>query len=525
MKTKLILSGLLAIAAFTKAQNVFPTPSGNAEIGSNGVITANHQLEIYGTTGGKNLGIGGVSPVIDLYGGNVSHFAYPPVGCQWGRVALATGANHFVNGSNAGDLVIETMGTSSMPLQAGSNGRSILFSSRYDGVGNCVEHMRINENGRVGIGTFNAGPSALDNAKLRIFHYDDQGDGVIDRFGTQSSIEGISPICSDCYQAPLIGVGGEARTSYPDVYQLKGVQGKAFDGLNNWGGYFSSTSKCEDSRVVGSANFGVQAIASGNYHSYGVWAEAKCSLSNEFAVWSNGASYATASWLSSDRKLKENIKPLTNALDNIMKLNPSVYKYKTLEFANMNLPEEQQIGLIAQDVELVFPEIVKQIQELAINDENGKKVIKNPDFKAVNYIELIPVLIGGIQEQQSLIEAIKKQLEDQKQIIAELNEKVATSTGLNTLSNIEVGFEMSQNEPNPFTHETIIKYTLPQTTASAFMAVYDLTGKQIATFPIEQKGSSSITINSQKLSAGIYIYSIVADGKVMDSKRMIVSEK
>ena len=57
------------------------------------------------------------------------------------------------------------------------------------------------------------------------------------------------------------------------------------------------------------------------------------------------------------------------------------------------------------------------------------------------------------------------------------------------------------------------------------MAVYDLTGKQLTTFPIEQKGSSSLTITSEKLAAGIYIYSIVADGKVVDSKRMIVAEK
>ena len=57
------------------------------------------------------------------------------------------------------------------------------------------------------------------------------------------------------------------------------------------------------------------------------------------------------------------------------------------------------------------------------------------------------------------------------------------------------------------------------------MAVYDLTGKQIVTFPINDKGASSITITSEKLAAGIYIYSIVADGKIMDSKRMVVAEK
>lgn len=38
-------------------------------------------------------------------------------------------------------------------------------------------------------------------------------------------------------------------------------------------------------------------------------------------------------------------------------------------------------------------------------------------------------------------------------------------------------------------------------------------------------GTSSLTITSENLAAGIYIYSIVADGKVIDSKRMIVASK
>ncbi|MEO6306049.1 MAG: hypothetical protein ABIP51_23075 [Bacteroidia bacterium] len=42
--------------------------------------------------------------------------------------------------------------------------------------------------------------------------------------------------------------------------------------------------------------------------------------------------------------------------------------------------------------------------------------------------------------------------------------------------------------------------------------------------PIE-KNSSSITITSEKLAAGIYIYSVIADGKIMDSKIMVVTQK
>lgn len=66
---------------------------------------------------------------------------------------------------------------------------------------------------------------------------------------------------------------------------------------------------------------------------------------------------------------------------------------------------------------------------------------------------------------------------------------------------------------------------MPAGVMSVYMAVYDLSGKQITTFAINQKGASSVTITSEKLAAGIYIYSIIADGKVMDSKRMVVTQK
>ena len=87
------------------------------------------------------------------------------------------------------------------------------------------------------------------------------------------------------------------------------------------------------------------------------------------------------------------------------------------------------------------------------------------------------------------------------------------------------GFALEQNIPNPFSSETVIKYTLPQQANTANLIVYDLTGKQVAFFPVTEKGASSITITSEKLAAGIYIYSIVADGKIVDSKRMVVVEK
>lgn len=103
---------------------------------------------------------------------------------------------------------------------------------------------------------------------------------------------------------------------------------------------------------------------------------------------------------------------------------------------------------------------------------------------------------------------------------------MALSTGgINQTGLGNDGFKMGQNEPNPFSHETTVRYTIPERVAEAYICVYDLSGKQIKKLPIHQKGSSFMTITSEQLAAGIYIYPIVADGKIVDSKRMVVAEK
>lgn len=507
------------------SQNNFPTPTGIAEVGSNGVITANHKFEVYGTGLGDNhLGIGGVAPSISFYGGTTSYQGTPPFGSQFGKVALATGAGHFMNGSDAGDLVIQNMGTSAMPLPYGTDGRSILFSSHFES-GNGIEHMRINENGRVGIGTYNIGSGALDRAKLRVLNYDDQGQSTIERFGTQSMIEAVADICSDCYMTPLIGVGGEATTWYPDKYLLKGVQGKASYGLDNWGGYFESYSDCEHYRVPGAANFGIQAKASGNWNTYGVWAEATCAFANQFAVWSNGMSYSTGGWLSSDRKLKQDIRPFTNAIDKLMQLKPSTYTFKTGEYSSMNLPEGLQIGLIAQELETVFPEMVKQVYELTVPDDKGNKIVKNPDFKAVNYVELIPVLIKGIQEQQDQISQQDRQIADLKALISSFmnieNKASMVSPTFETPLKDENAIILDQNSPNPFAESTIIKYVIPNTFNKAQIVFSNNQGVVIKTIDITVKGNGSLTVYGHDLTHGVYSYALIIDGKKIDGKTMI----
>lgn len=94
--------------------------------------------------------------------------------------------------------------------------------------------------------------------------------------------------------------------------------------------------------------------------------------------------------LYSDARLKSNIISLGNTLNRVLLLDGKNYTLKTDE-------SKQKIGLIAQDVQEVFPELVTESQ-----DEQGTL--------SVNYQGLIPVLINAIKEQQKEIEDLKSQV-------------------------------------------------------------------------------------------------------------------
>ena len=73
--------------------------------------------------------------------------------------------------------------------------------------------------------------------------------------------------------------------------------------------------------------------------------------------------------------------------------------------------------------------------------------------------------------------------------------------------------ELAQNRPNPFTDTTVIGCTVPDGVAQAFILVYDLQGKQLMRIEVQGRGETSVTLDGRTLGAGMYIYSLVADGQ------------
>lgn len=114
----------------------------------------------------------------------------------------------------------------------------------------------------------------------------------------------------------------------------------------------------------------------------------------------------------SDARTKQNVRPIASALATIGQLQPRSYEYR--QDMGMNLPEGQQFGFVAQDLEQVLPQLVTQIKA-PVNVEADQAAARKGEYahpdptyteiKAVNYIGLIPILTQAIQELQGEVKA------------------------------------------------------------------------------------------------------------------------
>lgn len=103
-------------------------------------------------------------------------------------------------------------------------------------------------------------------------------------------------------------------------------------------------------------------------------------------------------YVSSDKRLKKDIKPLTNSLNLINQLEPVQYRWnnKAIELDSFKDTENRQYGLIAQDVEKLIPDIVHDQYK-----DGGTT------YKSIDYVKIIPLLIDCIQDLSKQITELK----------------------------------------------------------------------------------------------------------------------
>lgn len=183
----------------------------------------------------------------------------------------------------------------------------------------------------------------------------------------------------------------------------------------------------------------------------------------------------------------------------------------------------KRIGLLAQEVERVFPEAVRTSYD---------------GTKGILYNDLVGVLIEGMKElQDSLaVQALRndqmhRELEEIRSALFALASPQSpapkTNAPASTVNNglAQDGAQLDQNTPNPFNQETEIGYRLPAATHSASVCIYNLNGQQLKKYPLDTDLHSGIlTISASEFAPGMYIYSLVINNRVADSKRMTLTD-
>lgn len=227
-------------------------------------------------------------------------------------------------------------------------------------------------------------------------------------------------------------------------------------------------------------------------------------------------------FINSDKRFKKQIKQIDSPLESLQRVNGVSYAFRNKEFAARNFSKKRTLGLIAQEVETVFPMLVKE-------DETG--------YKSVNYDGFIPVLIEATKEQQQLIDQQKETLKNQSQQLVNLQQQINELKGVvakllaapaapKKTNNYRLPLlqkaTLGQNQPNPFNETTLIDYYLPQNVQNAKIQVTALDGKVLGEVFIREKGKGQVNIQAHTYPAGTYYYSLMVDGQVLETKKMVL---
>ena len=294
--------------------------------------------------------------------------------------------------------------------------------------------------------------------------------------------------------------------------------------------------------TTGSYNTALGAYANSgpNYnYSMALGYNAKATASNQARIGHTGITSIGGhqNWTNlSDGRFKNNIQENVKGLEFINALRPVSYSidHKTLnDFLGVKLEGDEaskvalsgtsyQTGFIAQEVEATA-------KKLGFDQFHGVDAPKNEtDHYGLRYAEFVVPLVKSVQElstqneeEQTTIDELKAMLAQQQTQIEQLLQANTLST---TTTKVLKGARLGQNNPNPFSVETQIQVEVPAKAQSAFLQVSNLEGKQLFIQAINERGTSSVTLAAGQLPAGIYLYTLVVDNQLVDSKRMVLTK-
>lgn len=272
---------------------------------------------------------------------------------------------------------------------------------------------------------------------------------------------------------------------------------------------------------IGSSNSGILNFWNANCWASGGWNKLKANK------------YYTVS----DQRLKKEISPLQNGLSIIKQFHPKQYLF--LDSIQTAESHRKNYGFLAQDVIQFLPDLVDTTR----------------NAYALDYIGIIPFLVGAVKEQSEVIDSLKNVLSNNNQarkqngdtnnrnsdidslknevskMRAELNNCCSKNQenqaqNLNSLTNLTQSNNdvLLLNIPNPFDNSTIIKFSVPaKYTGKCYIKIYTINGAEKMSYNVNLT-EKELIITSEHLASGLYLYALVVGDEILSIKQMVVSK-
>ena len=219
----------------------------------------------------------------------------------------------------------------------------------------------------------------------------------------------------------------------------------------------------------------------------------------------------------SDGRFKRNVKKDVAGLDFIKQLNPVSYTIdKDAIDKFLGIPDsirienvaarktpQQQIGFVAQEVDAM----VKKYRYVF----SGVEAPQNEnDPYTIRYDEFVVPLVKAVQE-------LTAHSKEQQQEIAELKQQLG-----HDIQPVET--VLFQNNSSLPASSIEIDVALPENIRQANVVISTLKGKLLKDIHVNERGDFIVKIAGSELTPGMYLYALVADGKIVDTKHLILTK-
>jgi trimeric autotransporter adhesin len=504
-------------------------------------VTANSQTTNYGTSSGT-LGDGSYFGYFAGNGTTTSSYANSFFGYNSGRNTMSfgntaigarslsantSGYDNVATGRNS--LADNTTGYENTSVGAFSLHRNTVG---YGNTANGYQSLYFNRQGNYNVANgfqplfFNSEGNYNIATGYQSMHYNDDGDyNIANGYrALYNNITGSHNIASGMmalYQNAT-GIHNVATGYYALKANENGILNSAYGSYalyNNSTGSFNS--------AIG-YDAGPASTSPGLTNTTALGSNARPTASNQVRIGNSGVTSigGQVSWSTlSDGRFKTDIKEDVSGLEFIIKLRPVSYSVDReavskflqipdslrIQFQGERKNTARQTGFVAQEVEA----IVKKTGYVF----HGVEAPENEnDHYSIRYAEFVVPLVKAVQE-------LTAKMEDQQKEISTLKQQLSSNDNNGSLSDElnAKGAVLYQNHPNPFSLDTEINMALPESTGQATLIVYNMEGKQLKVIPIRERGKATAKIQANELKPGMYIYTLIVDSQVVDTKRMILT--